>query len=383
MKSINKILIIAILAIGAVGILASCQKDDDDMGGTPVINYVRITNPASSDSLLVAAGQGQLIAIMGDNLGSTREVWFNDQKATLTPTYISDASILVSVPSQIPMDISNKLKLVFKNGDSLLHNFMVEISKPYLTVADCEYVPEGGEVLIHGNYFYAPVTVTFAGGATGEVTEIGTDNQTIKVKVPAGVQPGPVTVTTNFGSTETDFWFNDNRNIFISSDPYEGWWNSSYVVSNPGSADPVKINGNYIRVSKTMGGWSWNEIAGGPASAMPLQSKNIPDDAILHPEDYYFKFEINTLKPYNGSTIRINAALNAEDNNNYQWQPPYDSKGEWKTISIPWEVMVASYVVKPVINPNGYWCRILMQGPAELDCDICFDNFRIVPKFKK
>lgn len=382
MKSINKIFLVLLMLTAGISIFSSCKKDSSS-GGTPVVNYVRITSPESSDSLLVSAGQGQLIAIVGDNLQDAQEVWFNDLKALLTPTYVSKTSILASVPSAIPDSITNLLTIIFKNGYKLEYPFTVDISKPFIASAECEYVPEGGTMVIHGNYFYAPVTVTFTGGAVGEVTAISTDNQLLSVKVPAGVQPGPVTISTNFGETESDFWFNDNRNIFISSDPYEGWWNSSYVVSDPVAGDPPKINGNYIHVAKFMGSWSWNEIAGGPASAMPLQSKNIPDDAILHPEDYYFKFEINTLKPYNGSTIRLNAALNEQDNNNYQWQPPYDSKGEWKTIAIPWEEIVASYEVKPVVNPDGYWCRILMQGAAELDCDICFDNFRIVPKLKE
>jgi hypothetical protein len=374
MKPIHKILSILLVLVAIAGMVTSCKKDSSS-GDIPVINYIRITDPASSDSLLAGAGQGQLIAIVGNNLQDAREIWFNDKQSRLTPTYISKTAILVSLPSEIPDSISNTISITFKNGYKLEYPFEVQISKPYIASAECEYVPEGGSMVIHGNYFYAPVTVTFAGGAVGEVTEISTDNQLLTVKVPAGVQPGPITIGTNFGETESDFWFNDSRNIFISSDPYEGWWNASYVVSNPLPGEPPKINGNYIHVAKFMGSWSWNEIAGGPASAMPLQSKNIPDDAILHPEKYYFKFEINTLKPYNGSTIRLNAALNKEDNDHYQWQPPYDSKG-WKTIAIPWEEMVASYVVKPVVNPDGYWCRVLMQGPAELDCDICFDNFR-------
>jgi Surface glycan-binding protein B xyloglucan binding domain len=113
---------------------------------------------------------------------------------------------------------------------------------------------------------------------------------------------------------------------------------------------------------------------------MPNHSKNIPDAAILKPEDYNLKFEINTMKPYNNSTIRINVALNEQDNDAYQWKPPYDTKGQWQTVIIPFEEVVASYKVKPVINPNGYWTRLLMQGPGDLDADISFDNFRVVPK---
>jgi hypothetical protein len=169
----------------------------------------------------------------------------------------------------------------------------------------------------------------------------------------------------------------------VDSDPYEGWWNASYVVTTPGPGEPEKISGNYIHVKKAMGSWSWNEIAGGPADAMPNHSKKVPDAAILNPADYNLKFEVNTLKPYNGSTIRINVGLKSEDNANYAWNPPYDTKGQWQTVVIPFEEVVASYAVKPAISSTGYWTRILMQGPNDLDADICFDTFRIVPKVNK
>src|SRR5215470_14217428 len=86
MKSINKIILTISLLVVAAGIFSSCKKDSSS-GGAPVVNYVRITDPASSDSLLAGAGQGQLIAIVGDNLQNAEQVWFNDQQSRLTPTY--------------------------------------------------------------------------------------------------------------------------------------------------------------------------------------------------------------------------------------------------------------------------------------------------------
>ena len=379
MKSIQKLLLIALMGMGVMAIVSACTKDE--VSGTPRIKYVRVTSPLSSDSLLVGAGQGQLIAIVGEYLGGAVEVWFNDQQSRLTPTYISDNSILVSVPSQIPIEVTNKLKIVFKDGFVLLYDFETQISEPIVSGMTCEFVNEGDIAAIRGNYFYEPLTVTFEGGAKGEIVAVTPTE--IQVRVPAGAQSGQITVKTNFGETKSNFWFRDTRNSFINSDPYEGWWNASYVVSNPGAGDPPKISGNYIRYKKVTGAWSWNELAGGPASAMPNHSKNIPDEAILKPADYNLKFEVNTIKPYNASIIRINCALNAEDNNAYQWLPPYDSKGKWQTVIIPFEVVVASYAVKPTVNPNGYWTRLLIQGPGELDADICFDNFRVVPKVLK
>lgn len=381
MKTIKNFLIIFITTLTLAGIMTACKKESLPYSGKPTIRYVRVTNPESSDSLLIGAGQGNLIAIMGENLGEAKSMWFNDQKATLNPTYITNSSILVHVPTPIPTEINNKLKIYFADGDSLLYDFIVQISKPAVNNMVSEFVNEGDIATIRGDFFYQPLTVTFTGGADAELVSV--TDQEVQVRIPANAEPGPITVKTNFGETKSDFWFRDPRNHFIDSDPYEGWWNASYVVTDPSPNEPAKISGNYIHVNKTFGSWSWNEIAGGPASAMPVHSKNIPDDAILNPKDYDLKFEVNTLKPYNNSLIRINVALNAEDNDAYLWSPPFDTHGQWQTVVVPFEDVVNSYKVRPTVNPDGYWCRLLVQGPGDWDADICFDNFRVVPKVDK
>lgn len=381
MKSISKICLVLLLAAAIAPAFNSCTKEST---GTPVIDYIRVTNPQSSDSLLVAAGQGQLIAIMGKNLGNAAEVWFNDQQSKLTPTYITNTTILVSVPSDIPIEINNTLKIVFKDGFILNHDFEVQISKPYLANMVCEFANDGDIATVRGDFFYAPIEVFLSDGTPVEIVSL--KDKEIQFLVPDGAVAGPITVKTNFGEVESDFWFRDNRNVIIGSDPYQGWHDPNVVVENPGAGDPPKINGNYIRVKGTIGSWSWNEIASGDAGSMPSYSKNIPDDAILNPEKYNLKFEINTLKPYNNSMIRINAGIyqSAEaDNVNYQWAPPYDSKGKWQTVVIPFDEIVNSYSIKPRVNPDGYWTRLLIQGDGDWDADICFDTFRVVPKSNK
>jgi hypothetical protein len=377
MKTFNKTLLLLFAAVSMIAI--SCKKDDK--GGTPRINYVRVTSPASSDSLLVGAGQGKLIAIMGENLSRAVELWFNDQKASLNPTFITNTTILVNVPSQIPLKVTNKLKIYFSTGDSLLYDFEVQISKPLVSNMVSEFVNTGDVATIRGDFFYAPLTVTFTGGVAGDIVSV--TDKIVEVRVPAGAQPGQITVKTNFGETKSDFWFRDDRNIFISSDPFTGWWNQNYVVTNPGPNDPPKINGNYIRVKQSIGGWAWTEVAGGPASAMGAISKNIPDAAILKPSDYNLKFEVNTMKPYNNNVLKINVGLLSENNNAYVWAPPYDSKGKWETVVIPFEEVAASYGAPLVVSPGGYWARLLFHGPGDLDADISLDNFRVVPKVLK
>ena len=379
MKSITKTLLALLVIIGGVTVFNSCTKDE---AGTPSISYVRITRPASSDSLLVGAGQGQLIAIVGNNLQDAVEIWFNDQASRLTPTYITSNTILVRIPTQIPIAVNNRMKIIFKNGFVLEHEFTVQISKPLISKMVVEHVKEGGTAVIIGDYFYAPLTVEFTGGVTGQLASVK-DNE-IQVIVPAGAQPGQITVKTNFGETKSDFWFRDNRNLLIHNDPWTGWWGANMVVSGN---DPLAISGNFSRITSNVGAWAWTEWIGGRQDALAT-SHNLPDDAVLNPAKYNLKFEINTLKPYNNNMIKIMIGqVNDPDPNwntePYHFRPPFDTKGKWETVVIPFEEVVANYVTNWGLRPQGYGVKVWFHGPGAVEADVAFDNLRVVPKSLK
>jgi len=376
MKTIYKsILFIAVATIASM-LNFSCNESDD----APYITYVRVTNPDIKDSLLVAAPQGQMIAIIGGNLQNTTEVWFNDQKASLLPGLITNKSIIVTVPSKAPTVVTNQLKLVFSNGNNLFYDFGVTINKPRLDNMFCEYVQEGEKATINGNYFYLPITVTFPGGYTatsesGEVS-INEENTVLTVKVPEGAtQAGPLSVANNFGTTNSGFWFLDNRNIFQDFDD-AGWWGGTQIT-DPGPMDPSIINGPYYRVTKGIGSWSWTEVFSW------WINHNIPDDAILNPKKYNYKFEVNTVKPYNANGIRIWVSDPGMNTNGkfFEWNgtsPGLDTKGQWSTVTFPFEdVMNAN---DPLGVLPEYFYGFVFCGDGALDCDMCFDNFRIVPK---
>ena len=88
MRSSYKYSLFLVSALVLGGILISCSDDDAANGGQPSISYIRITDPASSDSLVVSAGQGQMIAIIGENLEGAREMWINDREAPAMPRSI-------------------------------------------------------------------------------------------------------------------------------------------------------------------------------------------------------------------------------------------------------------------------------------------------------
>jgi hypothetical protein len=377
MKKIYKSISLLFMAFAIMGIFSSCNTEDESMAGVPKVSYVRITNPAASDSLLAAAGQGQLIAIIGENLQNARKIWFNDQPSTLTPTYVTNKSILVNVPSKLPLTISNKLKIIFQNGDSLFYDFKVAVNKPTIGRMDCEYVLDGEVATIHGDYFYLPLTVTFPGGVNGTDVTVDEKNQILKVKVPAGAKPGQITVTSNFGVTKSNFWFRDNRNVIADADPITGWSGSGYLVTNPGLTDPPAISNNYWRVKQTIGVWAWTELINGSVTTA------IPDDAILKPTLFNLKFEVCTTKPYNNNGMRFSIGKGDNDSGDYNWNPPIDTKGVWQTIIIPFEDIMSVYSTPNVLIPSGYKTRIVFLGGTELNCDMSFDNFRVVPKTVK
>jgi hypothetical protein len=379
MKLTSQYLLFLLIASATTGIFTGCS-DDDENGGTPSISYIRVTDPASSDSLLVAAGQGQMIAIMGRNLQNTREVWINDKEASLNPTLVTSTSIITRVPSLIPTEINNQMKLIFGNGDSLIHDFKLAISEPLVEYMKSEFVNAGDIATIRGNFFYEPLTVTFAGGVTGEVVSV--EDDVIEVRVPEGAQPGPVTVTNNFGETESDFWFRDNRNIIASFDGTTGglWHGPSYIVD--ADEDIAPIDGKFIRMNKDLAEWGWFELYVGPANSdVALELKNIPAEAISNPEGYSLKFEINTLKSLTGAVIHmyIGSDMPGErETINYNWQPNINTGGEWETISIPWDdVYTANQEF--AYNPAGYGVSVHFSGPSAVNADFGLDNLRVVP----
>lgn len=388
MKFNYKSLLFLFIAFATTGIFSSCSDDEDQPnGGKPTISYIRVTSPEASDSLLAKAGQGAMIAIIGENLQDAREIWFNDLAGTLSPTFITSTSIITRVPADIPTNITNQMKLIFANGDSLIYDFVVDISEPVVTGMLSEYVNTGDVATIYGSYFYEPATVTFTGGVQGEVVSVSDDANVIEVRVPEGAQPGPITVATNFGETESDFWFRDNRNIIASFDgTLAGLWTGADYVKASDAEIPA-INGKFIRFNKNLGPYPYAEFYVGPANSdLALENKKIPAAALANPADYVLKFEINTLAPLTGAELRMyigNGDLGSErETNYYTWKPNVDTKGAWETVSIPFEDFYTA-TKEFAYNPNGYNMSFLFHGPLAVNTNFAMDNLRVVPKVAK
>ena len=126
----------------------------------------------------------------------------------------------------------------------------------------CEYVAEGDIAYIQGLYFVNedanPLKVTFTGDVDGEIVSHDVNN--IAVKVPAGAQPGPVRVTSVYGTGESSLNFRDNRNIILDFDTLfpDGGYNHGWHAG-AGYGTEEGISGQYLIFKGKMSDDTWDD----------------------------------------------------------------------------------------------------------------------------
>jgi Surface glycan-binding protein B xyloglucan binding domain len=382
----------------------ACQKDES-LVGTPVISYVRITDPLKSDSLVTHAFMGSSIAIIGQNLQNVDEIWFNNQKAFVNFSFVTNTSIIVTVPNVIPSVVTNKMLLINSNKiDTLKYTFGVDVPSPFLSGMLCEYVDDGSTAVIQGNFFIddpaIPLKVFFPGNLEAKVTDITLTQ--IKVTVPTGAGVGPIQVKSLYGSTRSSFYFRDDRNLILDFDALTaaGGWRSGVT----GNSNPAPVSGNYVRFKGTMlgkAGATWDEdhfsFNFWPSSNgrpnVPLYTGDIANAAI--------KFECYVVDTWSASALQmIFTPYSTANTNSYiadggvprgLWIPwkesgTYKTEG-WTTVSVPlaeFKYKADGGLCANTINADmlrGLTFFVFSGGMAGTDCtpQICIDNIRIVP----
>lgn len=157
MKNIFKTKWFVCAATLAVGFMAvSCDDEPDKFelsGGLPVVKYVRTVDPATKDSLLTGAYLDNQVCLVGDNLTSIHEIYFNDRKAIINTSLVTKNTMLVTVPGTIPEKVSNKIFMYNKKGDVAEYDFKVLVPAPSVRSVSCEYAKPGQTATIYGDYF--------------------------------------------------------------------------------------------------------------------------------------------------------------------------------------------------------------------------------------
>ena len=148
------LLIVAMALMGTA--FHSCEEYPDayeSTGGVPEVLYVRLPAPESADSLITAAYMGNTVVLVGKNLTSIKEIYFNDQKAILNNSFITANTLFVNVPKTIPEVVTNKIYMVTTGKDTVDFDFSVLVPAPAVNSISNEYAHDGQEVVLRGDYF--------------------------------------------------------------------------------------------------------------------------------------------------------------------------------------------------------------------------------------
>ena len=208
-KSIVMLLLLAVCSLSMV----SC-KDDDSSSGQPEITGVRVCDPEKADSLFTKSSQGQVIAIIGRNLGGIQKIYINDQSVGFSTTMNTDHSVIVTVPSEsdgfvltaFDSSLKDEIRIETDHGTAT-YAFKVLGAAPVLSRIQGAYPRQAGDVLnIYGLNLYSIESiyftdVTYEELTTTEWTEV----------------PGNHTVVSDYKVVEQKRYLNNYQNYEVSS----------------------------------------------------------------------------------------------------------------------------------------------------------------------
>ena len=280
----NKGFILALTAFAGL-MLTSCKDEPDKYkvaGGTPTINYIRclsseiVGNNDAADThytngeLVTSASPQSLLCLVGENLRSVYEMYFNDQKAILNSSYITDNTLIVSVPRSIPQEVSDKIYMITQNKDTITYDFSVIIPAPTISTMSNEYAEAGSTAKLYGSYFIddpnVPLTLTFPNGAVAEDVKINDSYSEVSFTVPECEVSGPITVSNIYGTVNTTFYYKDTRGMLFDFDTPNS--ETGVVLGNHGwhardiLSDETSLSGKFVQLGDAgttldeKGGWN-------------------------------------------------------------------------------------------------------------------------------
>lgn len=393
-----------VVALVMQGLFTSCDKETED---APAIERIRYTDPEFADDNLTEVGLGDVIAIIGKGLESTYQVTLNDMSLSLNPVYISNNSILVTIPDDVPtvathVTVSNKLIIRAESG-TIETDLLVLPPAPLISTISNEFAKAGETLTITGKYFYFVENVTFPGGIeTSTNLNVNDDATILTVTVPEGItEAGSIDVVTASGTSSAwpMYRFNDVEGMICNFDdknPF-GPWGPKPILETENA-----LEGNYVKVYQenvTAPDW-WNNDRVIPINDYP--ALGISGQAA----EYGFKFEVFVPEstPLNSGRIRIQLNWGPY----YFWKPwevnqdmtkywdftgdrvPFFTEG-WQTIVIPMDLFRSEVDGMPSGDPlssvdeiDGKFLHFILQngeapeGEEITVLDYRIDNIRIV-----
>ena len=364
------------------------------------------------------------ICLVGSNLRSVRRMFFNDKEAVLNSSFITDNTLLVDIPGEIPSAVTDKIYMVNGDGDTTTHAFHVIVPPPSVKAMNCEYAPAGEEVTITGDYFiqdpYKPLQILFNDGALA-VTDINSiTKNSITFTMPTGAAAGRVIVQSVYGKGESDFVYKDTRNIIFDFDGSHGGMTKGHGW-RAGNIRTGGIDGSYLyfggvkMLGKVGATWAEDNFA---MNYWPEPNNNFPEISSIPSiaamldtcsvSDLVLKFEcrVPANKTWSASALQVIFTGNADvtyttANSQYYgkkdlprglwipWQATgsYNTGDKWVTVSMPLSTFnktgdgqtAGSALTKDRLT--GFTFFLWNGGVEGTDCEpeLYIDNVRLVP----
>ncbi len=414
-------LLVGIMAV--VGLATTSCKDQPDKyeieEGLPTVYYVRSPYQSTRDSLMTGAYMGNTICIVGDNLRSVVELWFNDQQAVLNTSFMTDHTILVDVPNELPVVPTDKIYMVNAAGQVYSFDFQVLIPGPVGSSMSNEWAQAGETVTIYGDYLldYENDHLSIRMPGDVPVTEITSVSKTaVTFVVPAGVtESGYIYITTKYGTNRTKFYFRDDRCMLFDWDGTRGgfaiangWRDGSAVKMDDGTG----VDGAFIRFHATLAadGWTapeddlsfnyWSDATHPVLCTLPgfatLLGKYALDDLAVK-----FECRIPAANAWKSTALQVIFCKDGTAGNSDYWEPTvpralwqpwtvggsYDTGGLWTTITVPLSNFNKTHTGEVCANAlseeflGGMMFYVMGGGSKGEACDLQMDidNIRVAP----
>ncbi len=261
MKAITKY--IGILM--GLALVASCESLDypdrfKETAGVPTVDFVRY---ADKDVVITQAAMEETICIVGENLTSVHDIYFNDQPAILNTSFMTEKTLMVQIPKNLPTIQDDKMHLITRDSAVVLYDFKVLPPLPKVEGMSNEWAKEGEKVTISGSYLFAPLTVQFPGADPVEITS--SNGSSISLVVPAGSQPGKIKVTTASGTAQSVFMYKDTRGMLFDFDGITGLDNHGWNGHKSRDDDGTGVNGRFFQfgdgVTELTGAWEESQFS--------------------------------------------------------------------------------------------------------------------------
>lgn len=235
---IRHVWLVAVIATGGF-FLASC--DDSDTGAAPIVERVSLVH---KDSTTLSGGRGETLAIFGQNLSSTREVYFSGVKASLNTTMVTNTTIIITVPNA-PFpgpNVLSTVRVVTNYGEAQL-DFAIEQPLPVIYSFAPAVANPGDVITIQGQYFNNLEAVEFIDVKTSdalvaEVISYATNDEGVEVlavKVPDNAPVSFIAITTSAGTSVTETSFGLNYAVFtegLNPDMQNWSWGGADVFNS-------------------------------------------------------------------------------------------------------------------------------------------------------